>query len=163
MLRQRNVTASENVALGDMTSTVIFIIHIHSLMDTSHIWKGKGWFSPLSMQNIVFQHKMVLDDFFFFLHPKAPSKWEKRRSKTSHSFSATITVTAKLGIAGWGAALLNLRRTLLTTLLAERGPKLIPQTLIFLSSTSLEMLCKVFWELVFKWALMTDFQKESFP
>lgn len=64
MLRQRNVTPSENVALGDMTSSMVFIIHIHSLMDMSHICKRKGWFSPLSMQNIIFQHKMVLDDFF---------------------------------------------------------------------------------------------------
>lgn len=37
MLRQRDITASENVALGDMTSTMVFIIHIHSLMDMSHI------------------------------------------------------------------------------------------------------------------------------
>lgn len=71
MLRQRNVAPSENVALGDMTSSMVFIIHIHSLMDMSHICKRKGWFSPLSMQNIIFQHKMVLDDFFYIqrLHP----------------------------------------------------------------------------------------------
>lgn len=41
MLRQRDGTASENVALGDMTSKMAFIVPIHSLMGMSHFCKGR--------------------------------------------------------------------------------------------------------------------------
>lgn len=40
--------------------------------------------------------------------------------------------------------------------------KLIPNMLLFLPSTSLEMLCKVFGELVLKRVQIRDFQKKAF-
>ena len=51
--------------------------------------KRKGWFSLLSMQNIIFQYKMVLDDclFFFFSYPMVPSNPSgRKRSRTSYNF-----------------------------------------------------------------------------
>lgn len=79
------------------------------------------------------EHHLSTQDgpwWFFFLHPQAPSKWEKRRSKTSHR-SARVTVTSKLGIAVWGAAPRNRQKALLTVLFPREGPQAHPQTAAF--------------------------------
>lgn len=56
----------------------------------------------------------------------------KMQKKTSHSFSAKVTVTAKLGIAGWGGAPWNMQMaSVLTALFPKEGPQTHPQTAPF--------------------------------
>ena len=67
------------------------------------------------MQNIVFQYKMVLDDWFFvfFSYTIVPSNpsGKKGRSRTSYNFSAAATVTVKLGVVGQNGTQQNIQTT----------------------------------------------------
>ena len=162
MLRQRDVTASENMVLGDMTSTMEFIICAHGLVDTSHIWKGKAWFSLLSMQNIIQNGPWWL----FFSYPMVPSNpSEKNRRRTNYNFSAAVTVTVKLGIL-LGRMKLNriYKQLLLSSQFCplQKGHFLILNSCCLLSLFTYKWFYQVFWELDFKCVQIRNFQNKAF-
>lgn len=64
MLRQRDVPVSENVALGDMTSTMVFNVLIHSLMDTITAEKGKDDSAYRVCRTLSFNTRWSLMIFF---------------------------------------------------------------------------------------------------
>lgn len=146
-----------------MTSTMVFISHIHGLTDMSHVWKGKGWFSLLSMQNIIFQYKMVLDDFFFISKGSIQVR-KLQKQKKYHSFSARATATAKLGMTGQRAEPQNMPATSASSQFRflQRGYSLILHSCFSFFLLPFKWFSKVFWELDFKYVQIRNFQNKAF-